>query len=581
MPFDPDQYLKEKTSTQGSFDPDAYLAEKHGIKPAVISENGVEAALQGFGNAATFGYLPELQAAAEKITTPLFNLVTGNDVQNDPYEVSKANYADRANKLQEENPIAYGAGAVTGSIASSALPAGVVGKGAEALKIASPIARAAAAGALESGMYKPEEGQSRLSNAVSGGLTGGAFQAGTKALGAGYKAIKSIPGKLEDAAVSRAVGAVGAQKKHITSLLKQGGGDTKQIKEVGKFIIDNDLAPVGAAIEDIAENASKLKEKTGKAIGVIYNSSGATFNPRKLAIGAFRELKDDLVGTPGGDKALNSVKGVLTDLARNKQNMPVEELLSFRSKIDDLIPYGKDAMSKPEKDALYKVRDFLQKQMDESIDASGKLVGKDELSRLKELNNRYKNLSRVDQFAKDRIASEQGNNMMSLTDKIAGIGIAGNMLANDSDRTPEDFLKAAAIGGGAALGSKAMRTYGRPLMMKGMLGASRALDAGSQAVQGMVEGSIGRLPKPNISPERLGAGAVAMDKSTGKQPVPVISEALMDSIRKNPQSINQIQNKQLRDKLKVQLEMYGDHGGSDQSRIQSDQEARQKFIQEH
>lgn len=195
--FDPDAYLAKKESV---FDPDKYLAEKEAKEiPAA------EAAIQGLGQGATFGYLPELQAAASKPIYAALNLATGQDIEPESYEQEKLRMQELQAKAAQESPKAY----MGGQLASMFIPipgnalakaggkVGSVVKGSGAL---SKIGRGALTGATEGALYgalsNVEPGKqgdvndqinARLGQALEGLQFGGAVGGGLPAAVEGLK----------------------------------------------------------------------------------------------------------------------------------------------------------------------------------------------------------------------------------------------------------------------------------------------------------------------------------------------------------------------------------------------------------
>lgn len=157
-----------------------------------------EAALQGFGQAGSFGYLPQLQAAASPLMTGLLNIprrLKGEEpVQDDStYAEREKEFESRDQGLLKENPELYAAGAVGGALATpvpglggakllSKLPK--VGKALEGSKIAKGVIGAAEQGAL----YNPGEDGSRVENALEAGATAGKLGLLGK--------VAQVPGKL-------------------------------------------------------------------------------------------------------------------------------------------------------------------------------------------------------------------------------------------------------------------------------------------------------------------------------------------------------------------------------------------------
>ena len=92
-----------------------------------------EAALQGFGNAATMGFLPDLQAATYPAMEKGLSFVTGKKVEPENEEGLLTEFVGRQESLKNENPMAYGAGSVAGT-AATLRPAGSAIKGSRAGK---------------------------------------------------------------------------------------------------------------------------------------------------------------------------------------------------------------------------------------------------------------------------------------------------------------------------------------------------------------------------------------------------------------------------------------------------------------
>lgn len=84
--------------------------------------------LEGFGNGATLGYLPHLQAAAEPVTTAIGNAVTGADVEPDSYVESRDRNIARQKLQAEEHPGSVMAGKLAGGLATTIAAAPLMGE---------------------------------------------------------------------------------------------------------------------------------------------------------------------------------------------------------------------------------------------------------------------------------------------------------------------------------------------------------------------------------------------------------------------------------------------------------------------
>lgn len=222
----------------------------------------IEAALEGFGEGATLGYLNNLQALAEKPVTAIGNLITGNDVEADDYVTARDSYNRRQAELQKENPGSFAAGQVAGTIASS-IP---VAKAAQGATVAARALQGAGAGAIYGAAQNTSEQEGEVGNldlmerginSFAGGLMGAGSSLGVDALAKGAGAA----GKGLNAARNKAGNYF---KKGAEDLIENATGATRKQAEnykegTGRFLLDNKLAGFGDTAEDIAE-------KTGRAI---------------------------------------------------------------------------------------------------------------------------------------------------------------------------------------------------------------------------------------------------------------------------------------------------------------------------
>ena len=184
MPFDPDKYLaqKERLKSEIGFDPDKYLAEKQ-LQDAPGDAAG--AALEGFGQGASLGYLAELQAMAgklmpdpnaemdAKLKAKGFKIQQGDE----SYLQLRDENVKRQHNLSKSNPVAYYGSMVGGGIATAPAVTGALTRVAPVLAGAGTTAKIAATGAAigaaanpgsTEGEIAPIQPVERLKNAAIG-----------------------------------------------------------------------------------------------------------------------------------------------------------------------------------------------------------------------------------------------------------------------------------------------------------------------------------------------------------------------------------------------------------------------------
>jgi hypothetical protein len=162
MPFDPDKYLaqKEQLAAGLGFDPDKYLQEK---QKQDAPGDTIGAAIEGFGQGASMGYLPELQALAGKLMPdPNAKLDAGLkkmgfDVQQgkETYTQLRDENVKRQDALSKSNPVAYYGSMVGGAVATAPAIEAALTKAAPSLAGLSLAKRAAATGAVMGAAANP------------------------------------------------------------------------------------------------------------------------------------------------------------------------------------------------------------------------------------------------------------------------------------------------------------------------------------------------------------------------------------------------------------------------------------------
>lgn len=499
-----------------------------------------EAGLQGFGQAATMGYLPQLQAAVGGLI-PDPNKGLDEELAKKGFKVeqSKDNYLARRDSalmrdqaLKEENPGSYLAGQVGGVIATAPMVgsklAKLPGLGKTAASLGGRLLQGAAGGAVQGAVQNPGDTQGeidplqieeRKANAGKGAALGAAAQLGGEIIGKGADLIKNTPKAMEDWAALKAFKSAGGVKKHWEAAERGVGAD-----EIGKEMIKQGVVKPGATYEDIAKSAGALKQKAGNVISSAYKEATdivsdpkfqASLSPQQQALLVKTDLNavqiaDDLEhslaqqfkGRAGGTKALGEVRATLDELRQNG-SASMETLQSFKGDLDHMINYNKALSDQPAaKQALKSVRDEIKNRMQARLDALDNILGSDRLGSLKEANRQYGIWANAEGAAKDRVLRENANRFLSPSDYFSGgMGAVAGFASGDS---LEGKLKNAAIGSTLGLANKGMRLYGNPVAAKAALGVGGALGKIPQQLPNAMA-AIGNVAVKN--PAVFGAGA--------------------------------------------------------------------------
>lgn len=267
MAFDPDKYLSGSApKAAGGFDPDAYLASDVApqLQQKKPSTSVPQTLAEQFGNAATFGHLPQLQGAVGALLSNFDpNIKINKELEAKGIKVVEAprNYAtirDETSKRlkteESENPIAATIGKLAGIAGTVPLTAGAtaalgVGRAATAL---GRMGQAALGGSIAGGLQNPETQdvndplglKARLTNAALGAVTSGGLQRGAEALGkAGSTIGKALAGSKPGGSVYDNVGPGIEQSLTKAQELAQNIGG-----KAGRLIATGTGASIGGAI---------------------------------------------------------------------------------------------------------------------------------------------------------------------------------------------------------------------------------------------------------------------------------------------------------------------------------------------
>lgn len=486
----------------------AHILANQKTAPEPTAGDNARAALQSLGEQASYDYLPKMQAAVSSILpNPNADLDEQQKaqgfkvIQDKPtYESEKRGFKQYSEDVARKAPVASALGGIGGALLTAGLPAGILGKagkvgkavfGGPAKSLLARAGQAAASGAL-TGAIQDTEGN-RGDNAVGAAELGAGIETGLGMLGKTGRAIGRVGPGLKKFANNRALAAVGAFNKDTARLAKKDtiGNIGKTAQGLGDFVLQEGLVKAGDSIDDIAQRIGSKREEIGKRIGAAYKDAAAPgFDAEAMGLEYLDRAQKRLRGKPGGDKALAAVEREVENLAQNGNNASLETINNFRKGVDDLIPHDKGVqlMSIPEKEALLDLRRFIAAKVQRGFGAVESPAARKEL---KALNSQYGKLSDLDRVARGRVVSETGNNLLSLTDKMAllgGAGVgAGSAMGDGGDAG--SMIERAAIGAGAGLLSKGARSYGRPLIMKGadvagrgMLGVQNAVTDAAKAL---------------------------------------------------------------------------------------------------
>ncbi|MFN9972342.1 MAG: hypothetical protein ACK58T_20875 [Phycisphaerae bacterium] len=474
----------------------------------------LEAALQGFGQGAGFGYLPEMQAGAGKAMEWIANKA-GANIPEESYEEKLKAFRGRDKSLQQDSTGAYAFGNIGGAIAVPIPGLGAAKAATTAGKVGMAALKGGAQGAALAGLQNVSEGtpsitedamanlKERGKNALSGATIGGAFGAAGQAAG---DALPALSQKLKTYLAGKQMGLTGQTKK-AEKLIKN-----KRIEGIADFMDQEGMLGIGKNTEDVLAKTKEITDTTGKQIGSIYKTLNnkiikegidpnnpnqvqglnmilgeASINPKSIADDIVAKAKSEFDSGKMDDATFNAISKEAERLS--KRQGTIEDLFEHRKDLDGRLSkiYEKPFVDMSEKEtALLSMRSSLKDRLDKHIGAIDTMYPKSkELPKLKELNDQFSKAADIKNVAEKYVIKGQTKNMLGLPEWVAAAGAGGGAYASGDDPVGS-LAKAAAVGAGLRLG----RTYGPTTMYQASKGAAYAGKAAAKSPSLATKGLI-------------------------------------------------------------------------------------------
>jgi hypothetical protein len=522
--------------------------------PAEPKTGAGEAALEHFGNAATLGYLPQIQAGVEKLT-PDPGADTDADLKSQGFKISQPEnsyLSDRDENLKrmalegKEHPVASAAGTVGGIVgggllASAALPVGeaatlgngLVGPVTRGADLANKVVQGIKGGAIAGGLANPGDtegeidpiqAEGRAKGAALGAAIGGAVPLAQQAISSGAT---SVGDYLRNKAALKATRSLGRPTPTQATRMAATGQDVT----LGRDLLDQGAIPVLGTPGRIAGRVDALKEQAGENIGNLIKSGGDSkmIDSQKLGIQILDSPElAQMRKTPGMESTVSAIEKQVNTLAQNGE-MTLGEAQTLRQGIDKSINFNKASPDmRGAQEGLYQQRTAIRDAMNDAVNGLPSSPGQDAL---KVANRRYGNLSTAQDILEKQMGRDQANRAVSLTDTIAG---AGGMAKHG--------LPGLALGAANKFG----RTFGNSIqanvynkISQGLPAVAKAADAVNPQVAQMIA-------------QRAARGQPGLDEDTDSV---LKNKQLMDIYRAEPARIDSIEDMATRNKIKRALNL--------------------------
>lgn len=562
-------------------------------------DNEIQAALQGFGNNASFGYMPHLQAAAERpaawlveklastdLGSKLLDVPKGAEIEPDDYLKARDGFIKRQEQLKEENPISYATGSVAGIGANMAATAPLNALRAASVggRIALGAGMGAGFGAIQNpgdveGEIDPIQLKDRGLNAGIGAAAGG----GLSALAEGASvAAKRGSDYFKRLANEKAVKAAGAMKTDFNNM------PADKVQAMGQDLFDEGIITPLARPKEIAERINNkqttllndLENQISQADGMgiqtvgdhpqlnmenatpdqIRESLNAQSSAGKLMASA-KELMKRKFGTapeselaPGFAKIQQWLEGRPEDMTASQ----LQEMKVSMNKFLDSRDFEKE-MAGMSKEGLKSLRSAVRQAIEDKANDVAAYLGSAG-GALRETNRKLGSMIGAEKLAENAMARDSANRTIGLTDTIAGSGglAAGAAMAKDAVTT-------GGLGVAMAAGNKLLRSYGDPLAATGMKALSNQLlkvpkfAAMAQNNPGAFQAMVSNLSNsPNFKkadPDWSKEPEAPIEPRLGSPPVKdEKQDRIVEILRKNPNALQYIKNPALRDAVQKRLQ---------------------------
>ena len=418
-----------------------------------------ESAARGFANftspiadEASGFFNGSMLGGAKAAVGGLFGMNQTDDPDVQKYMAARDQYRQDDDTAWEDNPEAYGAGAVAG------IGAGLFGGGAGAAKTAltqgtraARAGKAALAGARMGAVQAvgggtDAEGQADLAtgdrDALEKQFLGGA---GLGALfGAGGEEAadflrRSAP-KIRQMAGERATKATGTMLADQRKIAKRPGG----VGAFGQQLLEDGVVSAGASLDDIAERAATKRSEYGKGIGDILGKlddfadeaakvpgAATTELPFGMDLDTFAnrvrtELIEPMKRTSTGaqDAALieEELGRMLTHYG-DKRFIPFKAANAEKSALDDVIYRGNKALSDdPRLKARQELRGILNSQIENDAEELVQKHMPNFKGEFKNLKKNYGTMTEASRISEDKLSRNNANRILSPSDYGTGIG---------------------------------------------------------------------------------------------------------------------------------------------------------------
>lgn len=364
------------------------------------------------------------------------------EILKDAYHRAREKERGSLKKDIEENPGASTAGNIAGMLVS---PVNKVGKSLSLAKSGAAIGGLNALGSSDA-----EDVGGMLEDTAIGAGTGLVIGKGVDKMSPLIqKGAEKVSQGSRNLAERFGARTLGAERGSIKSL----GID--KVRKAGAQALDEGVLSPLASTDDLVSRNAALKTKGGKMMGEAYqaidDAGASTFNPLDVA----SKVDDELGGfyrSPINRGETNQLENTLESiLMRGEGNIPLREAQTLKEELGKVANWKNNLNITDKEKMAREAYKIVSENIDEAVKNGAGVIDRSGLTEtLQQGKNLYSNAASAEKMLGNKVAREEGNKLIGLTDAITGVGALGY------GGTTGDWQTA----GGIMAGKKILGKYG-------------------------------------------------------------------------------------------------------------------------
>jgi hypothetical protein len=342
------------------------------------------------------------------------------EILKDAYKRARDKERASLAKDSKDNPTTSFAANMAGAVMS---PVNKLAKGMSATKAGMVLGGVTGLGGSDKEDV-PGMAEDTLMSTAMGGILGKGVEKAAPYIDKGIEKVSSGAGDLADRFAAR---ALGAERGTIKSL----GAD--RVKAAGRQALDEGVLSAFASTEDMAARNAALKAKGGGMMGEAYNAiddaGASTFNPLEAAAAVDDKLGNfyrSPINRGETNQLDNTLESILMRTTSDTEAIPLREAQTLKEELGKVANW-KNNLNITDKEKMardaYKI---VSQHIDDAVKNGASAVDSAGLSEiLSKGKSLYSNASAAERLLDNKLAREQGNKILGITDwSVLGGGAA-------------------------------------------------------------------------------------------------------------------------------------------------------------